>query len=66
MKSGDPIWYRQLYAGGYGHDTHDVAGVFLRTTPRRVTVRIWSAAGVPHDIVVAAKNVRPRKEIGED
>ena len=59
MNPGDPIWYRHVSRGGYGYE-QDVPGEFVRTSAKRVRVRVFRKSGPPVEISVAPANVRPR------
>jgi len=61
VKAGDPIWYLQSVRGGYGWDDQ-VPGEYLRATPRRVLVQLFTRAGEVVRVFVAAENLTPREE----
>jgi hypothetical protein len=59
LKPGDPIWFCQYYRGGYGWEDQ-VPGEFVRATPRRVTVRLFTRTGQTVVVHVAPQNVTRR------
>ena len=60
MNEGESLWYRQGCRGGYGFD-HDVPGWYVKTTLRRVIIRVTSKDGsLSAKIAVAPNNIRSR------
>jgi hypothetical protein len=66
MTPGDPVWYLQHLAGGYGWSSHHVPATIIAFSRQRVTIDATHRDGHTSRVHVSAYNLIPRLDRDDD